>query len=31
MNVVCKHCHGTGGKLGLTSECPICKGRGVVV
>lgn len=30
-NVVCSHCHGTGGKLGQTSQCPKCKGRGQVV
>lgn len=30
-NVVCSHCHGTGGKLGKTSQCPKCKGRGQVV
>lgn len=28
-NNVCTHCHGTGGKLGKTKQCPICKGRGV--
>ena len=27
-NVVCSHCHGTGGKLGKTSQCPVCNGRG---
>lgn len=30
-NVVCSHCHGTGGKLGQTKQCPKCKGRGSVV
>lgn len=30
-NVVCSQCHGTGGKLGQTSQCPKCKGRGQVV
>ncbi len=30
-NVVCKECHGTGGKLGNTQQCPKCKGRGQVV
>ena len=27
-NVICKKCHGTGGKLGKTKKCPVCKGRG---
>ena len=27
-NVICKKCHGTGGKLGKTKKCPTCKGRG---
>ena len=30
-NVVCKTCHGTGGKLGQTQQCPKCRGRGQVV
>lgn len=30
-NVVCNKCHGTGGKLGKTKQCPTCKGRGVVM
>jgi DnaJ-related protein SCJ1 len=30
-NVVCKECHGTGGKLGHTKTCPKCNGRGSVV
>lgn len=30
-NIVCKECHGTGGKLGHTTTCPKCKGRGQVV
>ncbi len=30
-NVVCKKCHGTGGKLGKTKTCPQCKGRGVIM
>ena len=30
-NVVCSDCHGTGGKLGHTHQCPKCKGRGTVV
>jgi len=30
-NVVCSHCHGTGGKLGQTKTCPKCNGRGQVV
>lgn len=30
-NVVCSHCHGTGGMLGKTTQCPKCKGRGQVV
>ncbi len=30
-NVVCKKCHGTGGKLGHTKTCPKCKGRGAVI
>ena len=28
-NNVCTHCHGTGGKLGKTKQCPVCQGRGV--
>ena len=30
-NVVCNKCHGTGGKLGNTKQCPTCKGRGVTM
>lgn len=30
-NVVCKKCHGTGGKLGHTHQCNKCGGRGVVL
>lgn len=30
-NVVCKKCHGTGGKLGHTKKCPKCQGRGVTL
>ena len=30
-NVVCKRCHGTGGKLGKTKKCTKCGGRGVVM
>jgi len=30
-NVVCNKCHGTGGKLGTTKQCPMCKGRGVTM
>ena len=30
-NVVCKECHGTGGKLGHTHQCPKCKGKGSVI
>jgi DnaJ-related protein SCJ1 len=30
-NVVCNKCHGTGGKLGNTRQCPICNGRGVTM
>jgi len=30
-NVVCKKCHGTGGKLGDTKKCPKCQGRGVTL
>lgn len=30
-NVICAHCHGTGGKLGQTQQCPKCKGRGQVI
>jgi DnaJ-related protein SCJ1 len=30
-NIVCNKCHGTGGKLGKTKQCPMCKGRGVVM
>ena len=30
-NVICKHCHGTGGKLGKTKTCPVCNGRGVMM
>jgi DnaJ-class molecular chaperone len=30
-NVMCTHCHGTGGKLGKTKQCPVCKGRGVMM
>lgn len=30
-NAVCKQCHGTGGKLGETHQCPKCKGRGQVI
>jgi DnaJ-related protein SCJ1 len=30
-NVVCSKCHGTGGKLGKTRQCPQCSGRGVVL
>lgn len=29
-NVICSHCHGTGGRLGKTKQCPICQGRGMV-
>lgn len=29
-NVICSHCHGTGGKLGKTKQCPMCQGRGMV-
>lgn len=28
-NEVCKKCHGTGGKLGKTKRCPVCRGKGV--
>lgn len=28
-NSVCPRCHGTGGKLGKTKQCPVCNGRGV--
>ena len=30
-NVMCRHCHGTGGKLGKTKQCPVCNGRGMMV
>jgi DnaJ-class molecular chaperone len=30
-NEVCHKCHGTGGKLGKTKQCPHCGGRGVVM
>ena len=30
-NVVCKKCHGTGGKLGKTKRCPVCRGKGVTL
>lgn len=30
-NVVCNKCHGTGGKLGNTKQCHVCKGRGVTM
>ena len=30
-NVICRHCHGTGGKLGKTKQCPVCNGRGVMM
>ena len=30
-NIVCPKCHGTGGKLGKTKQCPVCKGRGVTI
>lgn len=30
-NVQCKKCHGTGGKLGKTKQCPMCQGRGQVL
>ena len=30
-NVICRKCHGTGGKLGKTHTCTKCKGRGVVL
>jgi DnaJ-related protein SCJ1 len=30
-NIVCNKCHGTGGKLGKTKQCPVCKGRGVTM
>lgn len=30
-NVVCPKCHGTGGKLGKTKQCPVCGGRGVTI
>lgn len=30
-NVVCNKCHGTGGKLGKTKQCHVCKGRGVTM
>lgn len=30
-NVVCKKCHGTGGKLGKTTQCKKCGGRGVTM
>ena len=30
-NVICKKCHGTGGKLGKTKQCPVCNGRGVMM
>lgn len=30
-NVVCNKCHGTGGKLGKTRQCPTCQGRGVTM
>lgn len=30
-NVVCNKCHGTGGKLGNTKQCPSCQGRGVTM
>lgn len=30
-NIVCNKCHGTGGKLGKTKQCPMCKGRGVTM
>ena len=30
-NVICSHCHGTGGKLGQTQKCTKCHGRGQVV
>jgi DnaJ-class molecular chaperone len=29
-NVICSRCHGTGGKLGKTKQCPKCNGRGFV-
>lgn len=29
--VVCSKCHGTGGKLGATKKCPVCKGRGATL
>lgn len=30
-NIVCPECHGTGGKLGKTTQCPKCQGRGQVI
>jgi DnaJ-class molecular chaperone len=30
-NVVCKQCHGTGGKLGQTKKCTKCHGKGQVI
>ena len=30
-NIICSQCHGTGGKLGQTSTCPKCNGRGQVI
>ncbi len=30
-NIICKKCHGTGGKLGHTHKCPKCQGRGVTL
>ena len=30
-NVMCRYCHGTGGKLGKTKQCPVCNGRGVMM
>ena len=30
-NVVCSKCHGTGGKLGKTKKCPVCKGKGATM
>ena len=30
-NIICPKCHGTGGKLGKTRQCPSCAGRGVTM